>query len=433
MVVRVSTNTTNMRAARTTKGMALSLLKILIPFLVGCQYIILNRRNTNGEIHPLAVSYSSGEAEPRQTPMRRPSPPDQDDRNNTAYTCTYGADPRNNRTTVVVPYGAPTFVVIGVQKAGTTVLLALFKDHPDILPAKRDELHFFDWWKPIVEAKMRGLNTTDMNDADTSCLMLDRYMGLFQRNKLLKSPKKLYTMEKTPIYITDEKNPHRMKMIVPWTKLVVILRNPVDRLYSHFKMTIRDVPSARNKTLEPMMRKDIQFMRDNRMTTAPLPEPVHDAPVDNAGAGNHSLRYEILPSVPFDHAILDRTRWDFGNIAYKKQRKMFQSMVGRGLYAYQLEHWLRNYTIGTDLLVVNYDDLKRDTKSVYERILDFVGIPFPTVGINFDKKARKDNRRTHRPFANETRRYMTEFYAPYNAQLESLLGPAWSPANLGWG
>ena len=97
-----------------------------------------------------------------------------------------------------------------------------------------------------------------------------------------------------------------------------------------------------------------------------------------------------------------------------------------------------------DLLIINYDDLLKDTYDVYLRILDFVNIPHPpntpqnssdTNTINYDMnnhKVREDQRKSDRPLKNETRRYLSEFYKPYNIELEKLLGPKWSLDKLNW-
>ena len=103
-----------------------------------------------------------------------------------------------------------------------------------------------------------------------------------------------------------------------------------------------------------------------------------------------------------------------------------------------------------DLLIINYDDLLKDTYDVYLRILDFVNIPHPpnklqnssntnssNIGdtINYDMnnhKVREDQRKSDRPLKNETRRYLSEFYKPYNMELEKLLGPKWSLDKLNW-
>ena len=135
-----------------------------------------------------------------------------------------------------------------------------------------------------------------------------------------------------------------------------------------------------------------------------------------------------------------------------------QNLVRRGLYAIQLHWWLQQYTVQENLLILNYDDLLRDTYGVYLRILDFVNIPHPpppppsstvedggtttttttnttattATTLRYQHKVRQDTRKDDRPLSATTRQYLNDFYTPYNRQLESLLGPDWSLDKLQW-
>lgn len=107
----------------------------------------------------------------------------------------------------------PTFLVIGVKKAGSTWLYNLLKSHKHIfVPKYRKELQFFEknffkgveWYKsffPISNEK-------------------DRYKAVG---------------EATPGYIFSEKAPNRIQKVIPNAKFIIILRNPVDRLFSEYK------------------------------------------------------------------------------------------------------------------------------------------------------------------------------------------------------
>jgi hypothetical protein len=113
------------------------------------------------------------------------------------------------------------------------------------------------------------------------------------------------------------------------------------------------------------------------------------------------------------------------------------------LYAIQLKWWLEHFTLDQNLLVLNYQQLHDNTPQVYEQILRFAGIPVvPNPNIHNDttgsaggssfSKVRADERKHYRPLSNRTRTYLQQFYAPYNADLEALLGPEWSVDKLGW-
>lgn len=108
--------------------------------------------------------------------------------------------------------GLPDFLIIGAQKCGTTALRDTLDGHPEIHIAlgERDsgELHFFD----VEKNWERGV---------------DWYRSHFD------SPDRVQG-EKTPRYIFLPKCHQRMADTVPAARLIVCLRNPVDRAYSHW-------------------------------------------------------------------------------------------------------------------------------------------------------------------------------------------------------
>ena len=393
-------------------------------------------------------------------------------RENAVYRCTYGAT-NENRTKVVVPNNEPAFIIIGVQKSGSTSLLSHFRDHPQVLQTKlgkRREAHFFDTrWEHQVE---KGWEKHGLKGAnDRHCFALEEYMKIFETETILANSQTMdhgatttimdgnqqhessnsthhlpmYTFEKTPMYFTDSFAPARIKQTVPWSKLVLILRNPVDRAYSHYKMIVKTNYNLRKYSLEDFVFHELKIMKKFRMTKAPLMVPVD---IKEGAAGNDTNipiiadHYEF-PTIPFDHANMDPTKWKHKDSAMRKKADRLLGkhiVLRRGLYNVQLRWWLEQYTVGQDLLVINYQDLADNIQAVYEQISEFSGIPLPykpgqdpaEVGIHFDEKVRADNLKQHLPMKDETRRFLTDFYAPYNVELEELLGPEWSAEKLGW-
>lgn len=112
----------------------------------------------------------------------------------------------------------PDFIGIGAQRSGTTWLHALLASHPDIyVPERRKEIHFFDWYYDRGSAWYASF--FNPKAAPTSY----RAIG-----------------EITPDYLYEPAAPERIAALVPSCKLLVILRNPVDRAYSHYAKLVRD-------------------------------------------------------------------------------------------------------------------------------------------------------------------------------------------------
>jgi Sulfotransferase domain len=113
----------------------------------------------------------------------------------------------------------PDFVIIGAQKGGTSFLYYLLTRHPLVEPAARKELHFFD--KPERFANGAGW-----------------YRRCFPRSAW-KDGRRSITGEATPSYLFDPPVAERMAEIVPKARLITLLRNPIDRAYSHYQMQVK--------------------------------------------------------------------------------------------------------------------------------------------------------------------------------------------------
>ncbi|QLC24820.1 sulfotransferase domain-containing protein [Parasphingopyxis algicola] len=108
------------------------------------------------------------------------------------------------------------FLVVGVQKAGTTALYQFLRSHPRLfLHRKAKELHFFDRDHLI-----------DWASPDYS-----RYEAMFAG----KQPGQ-YAGEATPAYAFWPRSPERIARYNPQMRLIMCLRDPADRAFSHWQM-----------------------------------------------------------------------------------------------------------------------------------------------------------------------------------------------------
>ncbi|MAR39695.1 MAG: hypothetical protein CMD22_03260 [Flavobacteriales bacterium] len=111
----------------------------------------------------------------------------------------------------------PNFICLGAAKSGTTTLCDILRQHPEIYIPSFKEPHFFD----IPENYKNGI---------------DWYKKNYYRNALAK-----VIADFTPSYFFDKEAPKRIfESLGGKVKFVVILRNPVDRAYSHYLHSKRD-------------------------------------------------------------------------------------------------------------------------------------------------------------------------------------------------
>jgi len=141
----------------------------------------------------------------------------------------------------------PTIVIAGAQKSGTTSLAAAMRKHRQIAMSARKELHFFDRYFD------RGI---------------DWYADQFH-------PRKDQTQiaEATPSYLYEREARQRMLAILPEAKIVVILRNPVERAYSHYWHT-------RRRDLEDLSFEEALALEPTRIASAALEDRIRYSYVD---------------------------------------------------------------------------------------------------------------------------------------------------------
>jgi len=106
----------------------------------------------------------------------------------------------------------PEFLCIGAQKSGTTWLQECLKQHPQIFLPEEKEVHFFDW----------------------------KYFRSFKWYKRkFKNAQRRLIGEITPGYSTISKRRiNHIARINPDMKIILLLRNPIDRSWSHSKMVL---------------------------------------------------------------------------------------------------------------------------------------------------------------------------------------------------
>jgi len=105
----------------------------------------------------------------------------------------------------------PDFFIIGASRSGTNSLRVMLNSVPEILPARKREIHFFD------------------NDKQYS-KGLKHYESYFLEREVHLS------FDTTPGYLYSEKAPIRIKrdMSEQSHRFIVLLRNPVNRAWSNY-------------------------------------------------------------------------------------------------------------------------------------------------------------------------------------------------------
>lgn len=114
----------------------------------------------------------------------------------------------------------PNFYIVGVPKSGTTSLFYYLHTHPEVFVPKIKEPHFFS----VPEVRQTYYNTTIVDN-------LKDYLKLYKNTK-----KEIAIGDFSTSYFHNSKSAERIKKFNSKAKIVILLRDPVDRAISHYLM-----------------------------------------------------------------------------------------------------------------------------------------------------------------------------------------------------
>lgn len=239
----------------------------------------------------------------------------------------------------------PEFIIAGSQRSGTTSLYHYLSEHPQIASAVVKEIHYFD------------INYTKG---------LSWYQGNFPKANAQPDAPRSITGEASPYYAF---HPHAMRRIAedfPAMKLILIMRNPVDRAYSQFQ-------------------HETQLGWEN----LPFEEAVRWEEVRLRGEVNRMLNNEEYNS--FNHRHF--------------------SYLARGVYIDQINQILK-YFPRTQVHLMKSEDFFRNTQATLSSLLEFLELPdwkFSDFKIHNQMKYPK--------MAADTRARLVEYFRPFNREL----------------
>jgi len=250
----------------------------------------------------------------------------------------------------------PDFLIIGAMRCGTTSLYRYLQQHPWVVASEVKELHFFD----IYFSK--GVNWYRLHFPSVPYRF---YVEKVQGRALI-------TGEASPYYMFHPHVPRRVFEAIPRAKLVVLLRNPVDRAYSHYHYEVKHG------------REPLSFE-----------EAIEAEPERLDGELQRILEDENYES------------FHYGHHAY----------LARGIYVDQLMAWGR-YFPGEQILVLNSERFFADPSRTLNRVIEFLNLP----DWEMEGYERHNVSRYQEPMSVTTRNRLAEYYAPHNRRLYEYLG-----------
>jgi hypothetical protein len=253
----------------------------------------------------------------------------------------------------------PDFLIVGTQKGGTSSLYAYLAAHPQVMPPRRGaavdddhpkELHFFDynysngvaWYRahfpPRAALQLRGA----------------------------------ITGEASPYYLYHPHAPRRIAEVVPQAKLIVLLRNPVDRAISHYWHEVKLGEETRplGEALDPAVEQERLRREKERVQRDPT----------------------YFSHVHMHHAYLDRGK-------YVEQLQRYHAFFDR-----------------EQMLVMPSETLFTRTQATLDTVTNFLGLPSRTL-----EHVRARNTGSYADTPDSLKKELGEFFQPYNERLYGYL------------
>lgn len=230
----------------------------------------------------------------------------------------------------------PNWHIIGAQKSGTTSLYDYIVQHPDIDPCMSKEPMYYLVWHKYGPHYYRSFFP-------------------YRRGRI--------TGEATTGYLTHPLIvAPRMRELTPDTKIIVIVRNPVDRAYSHYNM-LRRSNHETEPTFETALAREEQRTRE------------------------------------YGPGYLNKNIWMYRDT---------------GLYADHLIRWHQYFPV-EKMLIINYDDFASDPQDVLGRVWNHLGVRPLRVPDRPPLHVGK-----YPPMRRDTREELIEYFRPYNERLSRL-------------
>ena len=262
-------------------------------------------------------------------------------------------DPAGWRRATAVARLRPSFLIIGAQRSGTTSLYRYLATHPCILPSLRKEIHYFDF------QYTKGIAW---------------YLAHFPFNHRPWSTKWRITGEASPYYMVHPMAPERVRGLNRDMKVIAILRDPVDRAFSHYQHERSH--GAETLTFEEGLAAEAERLASDQRLLLQAP---------------HYFSYN-------HHHF---------------------SYLDRGRYGHYLKVWLDHFP-GGQILVLNAEEMFADPNRVVNEAFAFLDLPAHEL-----RAPPTFNKRSYQPMdrdiRNRVEQYVEHYYQEDRRLLETVL------------
>ena len=208
------------------------------------------------------------------------------------------------------------FFIVGAPKAGTTSLYYYLKEHPEIEMSREKEPNYFS---------DKFIQNQGMYYGSQRIKSEEKYHSLFN-----KQDKEVIFGEASVSYLFFDHVAKNIKQYNAEAKIIIMLRNPIDRAFSHYLMDYR--LGLINDSFESVINKK------SKNTNASL---------------------------------------------------FYQQYIEVSKYSVQVKRYLEEFD-SDNILFIDYDDFKKDTKGIVRKVYSFLGVNTEKKSDVYKKHNRSD-------------------------------------------
>ena len=245
----------------------------------------------------------------------------------------------------------PDFIIIGSMKCGTTSLYYDICEHPCVSAAAYDEIGFFD---------------------SNFHLGLNWYRSMFptkgQIDDVRRKEGVAITGEDTPFYFWNPIAAKRIQKILPNIKLIIILRNPIDRAYSEYQDLVSR--ESNSPSFETFIENEINTRKKGIIIT--------------------EENFEIF--------------------------NQNDSYLLKGIYIDQLKIWAGLFP-KEQIFTLSTESLNSDPTASMESVFQYLNLPDYKI-----KNTQHQKQKKYTPMDSQTRKLLIEFFKPHNERLFKFIG-----------
>lgn len=254
----------------------------------------------------------------------------------------------------------PDFLIIGTKRGGTTSLWNYLIQHPLVMP-------MFPASRGLKSPWYYYVNYARGDRWYRSHFATERELDRVEARHSVRP----VTGEACPYYMYYPPVPERVRARTPDVKIIVTLRDPVKRAYSHYW--------------------------------------------ERVGEGVEDLSFEDALAAEPERLRGEREKMAADPLYYSRAHD-FYSYRDRGVYRPQLEQWFSVFP-RERFLIMAAEDLYRDEQAAVDRVTEFLGLPAHPL-----RAAQRHNHLPAPPMNERTKAELADFYRPHNKALFELLG-----------